>query len=106
MSMTQRTSRLWWLIFAACPLFATGVPMPWNSGLSAISTNVTGPTALGLVTIGAAGTLGPMVFHGEIPQWAHRGAYLALLVEDCSPSPRLLAIPTLVTFFGIGGALI
>ena len=100
MSMTQRISRLWWLIFAASPLFATGVPMPWNSGLSAISTNVTGPTALGLVTIGAAGTLGPMVFHGEIPQWAHRGAYLALI------GGSLLAIPTLVTFFGIGGALI
>ncbi|MCU1329718.1 MAG: hypothetical protein JWN34_5088, partial [Bryobacterales bacterium] len=65
-----------------------------------ITNNVTGPTALGLVTIGAAGTFGPMVFHGEIPQFAHKASYLALV------GGGLLAIPTLVNFFGVGGALV
>jgi len=52
------------------------------------------------VTIGAAGTFGPMVFHGEIPQFAHRASYVALV------GGGLLAIPTIVGFLGIGGALI
>ena len=100
MSIAQRLSDLWWLLFAASILFAGGVPMPWNSGLTSISNNVTGQTALALVTIGAAGTFGPMVFHGEIPQFAHRASYVALV------GGGLLAIPTIVGFLGVGGALI
>jgi hypothetical protein len=41
-----------------------------------------------------------MVFHGEIPQFAHKASYLALV------GGGLLAIPTLVNFFGVGGALV
>jgi len=100
MSITQRLFSLGWLVLTASTLFAAGVAMPWNAGLTSISNNVTGPTALGLVTIRAAGTFGPMVFHGEIPQFAHRASYIALV------GGGLLAIPTLVGFFGIGGALI
>jgi len=100
MSITQRLFSLGSLLFMTSVLFAGGVAMPWNAGLTSISNNVTGPTALGLVTIGAAGTFGPMVFHGEIPQFAHRASYIALV------GGGLLAIPTIVSFFGIGGALI
>lgn len=100
MQIKQRLLGLGWLVFATSALFAAGVSMPWNSGLTSISNNVTGPTALALVTIGAAGTFGPMVFHGEIPQFAHRASYVALV------GGGLLAIPTIVSFFGVGGALI
>ena len=100
MSITQRLFSLGSLVFMTSILFAGGVAMPWNAGLTSISNNVTGPTALGLVTIGAAGTFGPMVFHGEIPQFAHRASYIALV------GGGLLAIPTIVSFFGISGALI
>lgn len=100
MTLTERLLNLWWLALATTALFAAGVNMPWNAGLTSISNNVTGPTALGLVTIGAAGTFGPMVFHGEIPQFAHRASYVALV------GGGLLAIPTIVSFFGIGGALV
>ncbi len=81
-------------------LFAAGVPMPWNAGLTAIANNVSGPTALGLLVLGAAGTFGPMVFHGEIPQFAHRAGYIALA------GGTLLAIPTLAAFLGIAGAMV
>ena len=100
MTLTQRLFSLGSLVFMASVVFAGGVAMPWNAGLTSISNNVTGPTALGLVTIGAAGTFGPMVFHGEIPQFAHRASYIALV------GGGLLAIPTIVSFFGIGGAVI
>ena len=100
MLLTDRLFKLFALVFTTTVLFAAGVAMPWNAGLTSISNNVTGPTALGLVTIGAAGTFGPMVFHGEIPQFAHRASYVALV------GGGLLAIPTIVSFFGIGGALV
>ena len=80
--------------------FAGGVNMPWNIGLKSIADNVTGPTALGLVTIGAAATFGPLIFRGEVPEFAHRATYMSLV------GGSLLAIPSLITFFGVSGALV
>jgi type IV secretory pathway VirB2 component (pilin) len=79
---------------------AAGPPMPWNSGLSAIAGNLTGPTALGLTLGGAAITFAPMIFHGQIPEWGSRAGYVALV------GGTLLGIPTLVNYFGLGGALV
>ncbi len=102
MPFTLRINPLWWLfaISAGIAVFAGGPPMAWNAGLTSISNNITGQTALALVTIGAAGTFGPMLFHGEIPHFAARASYVALV------GGGMLAIPTVVAFLGISGATI
>jgi type IV secretory pathway VirB2 component (pilin) len=85
---------------SATYVFAGGVQMPWNSGLNSLSGNLTGVTALGVTTAGAAGTFLPMVFHGEMPQWASTSSRVALV------GGTLLGIPSLVSYLGIGGSLI
>jgi hypothetical protein len=81
-------------------VMAGGVQMPWNTGLTSLSGNLTGVTALGVTTAGAAGTFLPMVFHSEMPQWASTSSRVALV------GGTLLGIPSLVSYFGVGGSLI
>jgi len=79
---------------------AGGTAMPWNAGLTSISDNLTGPTALGLTILGAGGAIAPMVFHGEIPQVVHRAGYLFIA------GGAMLGIKAVVNFMGISGALV
>ena len=99
-TMKQPMSVFTLLALAQLAANAAGISMPWNTGLTAISNNVTGPTALGLVTVGGFAAFAPMVFHGEIAHFAHRASYWVLT------GGGLLAIPTVTSFLGITGAIV
>ena len=85
---------------ATAGVFAGGTAMPWSTGLTALSGNLTGDTALAIATIGAVGTVGTMMWQGEVNTFVQRGSYIAL------GGGTLLAIPKLISVFGIGGALL
>lgn len=80
--------------------FAGGVSMPWNTPLTLVSGNLTGPTALGLMGIGAFGSFAPHIFNTEVPHFVHTSAKVTL------GGGALLGIGKIVSYFGLGGALL
>jgi type IV secretory pathway VirB2 component (pilin) len=87
-------------VFATANAFAGGVAMPWDNGLVSISRNLTTTTALGLTIMGAAGTVGSMIWHGDMNEFARKGSYIALA------GGFMLGIPQVVTYLGITGAVV
>lgn len=74
---------------------------PWEGPLQSFVDSITGPVAMGVATIAAAGTIMMLVFGGEMNDFVRKMLYLVLGIAS------LVSISGLVTFFGGGnGAVI
>jgi hypothetical protein len=94
----QTTQLLGLMGLTAIASYATGTNFPWNNGLSALSGNLTGQTALAIATLGGVGTIAGVMHQGEMNHFVQKTSHYAL------GGGALLAIPSVLRIFGVAGA--
>ena len=82
-------------------LQASATGLAWEQPMALIAGPITGPVAyvIGLITVAAS--IGTIAYHGEIPEFARRIAYIGLCV-----GALITASPIMTKLFGSTAAVV
>jgi type IV secretion system protein TrbC len=86
---------------ASLKLQASATGLPWEQPMALIAGSITGPVAYAIGLIAVAASIGTIAYHGEIPEFARRIAYIGLCV-----GALITASPIMTKLFGITAAVV